>query len=235
MQLELSELLICPACGSTAGLVVSVERMEQRRVRNGSLSCPSCDERFPVRGGHIDFRTGTPDAGGPGPRADPGDPSRRALHAAALLDLREGGGVVLLGRGLARSAAALSDLVPSVEVLAVEDPAVVAEEESEGATGEEAPRAADEEEGPGSPAARRVTRLLGAGKLGLPLRPGRLRGVALLHGSEAELEEACRVVSPGGRIVVFAPPEEVVTAVRGLPLQLVAEEPAALVVVRGEA
>lgn len=201
MHLELSELLACPRCGPGQGLVVSVDRIEDRRVREGWLACPGCDARYPIGRGGIDFG----EAAGGGGDSGGGDPED-AVRVAALLGLREGGGVVLLGAGLESAAAGVAELAGGVEVLALSL-------------------------APDGPAAPRVTRLLGVRGGALPLHGRRLRGAALAGGSPELLAEAARVVRPGGRVAVLRPTPDL--DVPGeLPLRVLAAEAAAIVAER---
>lgn len=218
MHLEVSELLACPRCGPGQALVVSVDRIEARRVLEGRLACPGCHARYPIRGGTVAFggdadrpaaeadgasrgeAVAGPDPRGPGPDD--------AVRVAALLELGEGGGAVLLGSGLEAAAARVAGLAAGVEVLSL---AAAGEGAAVGESG--------------------VTRLLGVCEEALPLHGGRLRGAALLGGSPAALREAARAVRPGGRVAVLRPAVHV-EVLEGLPLRVLAAEASALVAER---
>ena len=211
MHLDLSELLACPSCGPRHGVVVSVDRIERRRVLEGFLSCPTCESRFPIRGGVIEFGKESgperePAAGEAGAGDEPG--SDDALRLAALLDLREGGGFVLLGGGLYGAAAGTAELAPGVQLLALVGvrEAVVC--------------------------APRVSSAAGVSEVCLPLRDLRLRGAALRGGGAVALAEAIRTVRPGGRVVVLRPTPETLEATADLPLEVVVAEEAAIVALR---
>jgi uncharacterized protein YbaR (Trm112 family) len=225
MHLELSELLACPSCGPRHGVVVSVDRIERRRVLEGFLSCPTCESRFPIRGGVIDFgtesvpegeaaaetsatRSAAADRAAVGAGGGGGAGSDDALRLAALLDLRERGGFVLLGQGLSGAAAGTAELAPGVELLALVDAreAVVS--------------------------APRVSSAVGVSEACLPLRDLGLRGAALRGGGTEALAEATRTVRPGGRVIVLRPTSETLEATADLPLEVVAAEEAAIVALR---
>jgi len=221
----MSELLTCPRCGPGHGLVVSVDRIEARRVLEGRLACPGCDARYPVSRGLIDFGAAAAggrartDAAASRPRpagrdaSAPSPGAEDAVRVAALLGLGEGGGAVLLGRGLEAAAARVAELGEGVEVLCL------ASDRGEG-------RAQGEEGG-----APRVTRLAGVAEEALPLHGRRLRGAALLGGSPEALREAARVVRPGGRVTVLRPTFDLESS-EDVPLRTLAEGASAAVAER---
>ena len=204
---------------------MSVDRIEARRVLEGRLACSGCDARYPISRGLVDF--GAAEAGGgarPAGVASRAGPAGRAgsapspgpedaVRVAALLDLGDGGGAVLLGRGLEAAAARVAELAEGVEVLCL---------------------ASDREEGRvsgGERGAPRVTRLLGVAEEALPLHGRRLRGAALLGGSPEALREAARVVRPGGRVTVLRPTLDL-EACEDVPLRMLAAEASAAVAER---
>jgi uncharacterized protein YbaR (Trm112 family) len=172
MHLVLTDWLTCPNCGPGEGLIVLAERMEQRRVLDGTLGCPACQRQFPVRQGEADLRVGEPRAVLPGaPNADAGD----AQRLAALLGITEGRGYALLLGHVTAQAAALAELVPGLELVAINA------------------RAQAVQAG--------VNRLLADAML--PLRDGSMRGVVLSEdAAPITHEEALRVLAPGARLVV---------------------------------
>lgn len=178
MHLTLTDHLTCPRCGPTAGLILFMERAEDRRVVTGALGCPACRTQFPIAGRVADLRA---DGAGPGTgQAGAGAGEVDAVRIAALLELGEGRGFVLLDgpRALA-AAAALAGLVADAE------PVVEI-------------RAAEAEEASRLP----VSAFLGSGML--PVGDRTMRAVAWVGGTPdaARLRELVRVCRPTGRIVV---------------------------------
>lgn len=220
MDVALSDLLTCPRCGPTHGLVLLPYDVSDRRVRSGVLGCANCRERYPVEDGVADLRVGSDvDTGSPstvdaaGPEGSPAgtggaDPAAGGVgeapevRLAGLMGLAEARGTVLLAGPAVAHAAAVGALVEGVEV--------VARVEESGSV-------------PRSPAeAPRVSRLrLGAV---LPFRTGSLRGVALTGGSARLLDEGARVLGSEGRLVVDPAPEDARSRLEGAGLEVVAED-----------
>lgn len=152
--------------------------MEQRRVLEGELGCPSCRHAHPIRNGFADLRVLTEDvrAQSASTTLQAGAPDE-ALRLAALLGVVEGpGNLVLLG-SLAGVAPALAGMIPGIEIVGVDL------------------RLRGWSEGPG------VSRL--AAGPGLPFRSRSLRGIAVSGAAgEGLLKEAIRAVAPLGRVVV---------------------------------
>ena len=185
MHVLLTDRLTCPRCGPSFGLILLAERVEERRVLEGLLGCPNCREKYPVRGGFGDLRAPprTPLEHEDAPELAHGD-EEDALRLAALLGVARGPGHLLLTGTPASHAEALAEMLEDVEVVAVH-PAL---------------RGRDEVAG--------VSRI--AARPGLPFYDRMLRAVALDDTSAAAfLDEALRVVAPGGRVVVVEPSAEV--------------------------
>ena len=209
MHLLLTDRLICPRCGPAFGLILLADRMEDRRVRDGTLGCPNCRDGFPVRDGFGDMcappRGELPPgrAGAPAP-ADPA----RAERLQALLGVVEGPGTLLLAGSPARHAGAVAERIPGVEVVALD---------------------ADMAHWPEAP---RVSRM--AARPGIPLCSRTLRGVAVDGGLGARwLEEAARVVAPLSRVVVTDAPDDAGTILAGSGLHVLASEGGTVVAARG--
>lgn len=208
MDLELSEVFVCPDCSPARGLVVLVEEMDEGRVLAGSLGCPECDLRVPVRDGAVRFDapsgsdaadvTDTGDGGGvaEGAGASGGGTAADALLrdrlgedpgtvVAALLGVEDLAGPCLLGPGLGGLSSGLADLAGDREVVALEATA------GKGGTGEAG-----------------VTVVRGVDPGDLPLLPRTFGGVVLLAPDAAAVEEGARVLRPGGRLVVLVPRDQ---------------------------
>jgi uncharacterized protein YbaR (Trm112 family) len=199
MLILLTDLLACPRCGPEFGLVVLADRLAERRVLEGALGCPNCREAYPVRGAVADLRL--PAGGGGGvPDAEEGDPEA-AVRLAALMGLAGVAGMALVAGPGVRHAAAVAELVPELEVVAV-----------------------GTRPAPGGAEAR-VSRVL-ASPGRLPFRDGMLRGGALTagEGGEAALREGLRVLAPGTRLVVDPAPEGTAARLAALGARVMLEE-----------
>lgn len=146
----------------------------------GRLGCPNCREQYPVKDGFGDLRISPrPPLEVPGPEvgAGPTDP-QETLRLAASLGVTDGPGTVLLQGPVSRYAGALAALVGGIEVVAM-DQGGMGREEAEG-----------------------VSRLVAT--TGIPFFSGSFRGV-LVSGEvrERDLDEAARVVTSRGRVVVL--------------------------------
>lgn len=128
-----------------------------------------------------------------------------AAIAALLGAGPDGGGILLLGPRLAERAADVARLA-GAEVVALGGPPV--------------------------PAGASVSLLRGVRPSALPLLDGRVRGVALAAPAPEDVEEAVRVLAPGGRLAAFRPGPELAALARELALEVLAAEERALVAVR---
>lgn len=205
-------------------MILLADRLENRRVIEGSLGCPNCRDRFPVEDGFGDFRL-PPRSGRDEVPSLEAPSSPAAVEVAALLGLAEGGGSVALIGGMAGQATALAALVPGVEFVGI------------------APGLRRWQEGEG------VSRL-DAGAT-LPFRSGSLRGVGLFAGGEPPIAgeqpdarepsiagalsmagELARVLAPSGRIGVWGAVREWEKALRSEGLDVLASEETAVVFTR---
>lgn len=190
MHVDLIEALRCPASHSDGWLVARADVVVDRRIVQGTVGCPTCGAEWPIADGALHF------AERPSPvsaleGAHTAAPRAEALRTAALLDLRDATGVVLLAGAAASIADALVAMT-GVLVLVVNAPPGVALAHS-----------------------RLVVRDA------LPLGVGTLRGAHLdvAHADGAWMTSASRAVQRMGRImapVECAPPGEVAGALREL-------------------
>lgn len=135
------------------------------------------------------------------PVVEPRSDREAAIRLAALLGLAEGGGVVLVAGPAVAQARELAEVAPEVEVVVMGEGAVP------GVSGL-------------SPSNR------------IPFRTGVVRGVALGGGSvPALVEEAARVLRPGGRLVLepVEGMEELDARVEAAGLRVVARQGSTLV------
>ena len=207
MHILLTDILTCPRCGPAFGLILLADRTEQRRVLDGTLGCPNCRARYPVR-------DGAAHCGGEPTRPE-GDPSAEAaIRLAALIGLAQGSRYALLIGPAAAHASALAALLDGLEVIAVGEPG-------------KAGRAAA-----GAAGAAGVNPL-GIGDR-LPLTNARVGGVALTGTRTSPLlEEGARVLAPLGRLLLDPVPPDVEDRLRALGLRIVARDGAAVVAARG--
>ena len=208
MHLLLTDRLSCPRCGPAFGLILLADRMEERRVLDGTLGCPNCRDGFPVCDGFGDLRA-PPRGELPGGRA--GAPGSTDLASAerlwALLGVAEGPGTLLLVGSAARLAAAVAERTPGVEVVA---------------------RDADMASWPEAP---RVSRM--AARPGIPFVSRTLRGVGVDGALGARwLEEAARVAAPLARVVVTDAPADAGSILAGNGLRVLASEGGTVVAAR---
>jgi uncharacterized protein YbaR (Trm112 family) len=198
MHILLTDFLTCPRCGPEFGLIVLADRMHDRRVQAGHLGCANCREQYPVRGFAADLRLDQSSIA-PADSAQLAGDAEAAVRLAALMGLAGASGMALIAGPGARHAAAVSALVPELEVIAAE--------ESPSPQGPE----------PG------VSRMAADGAR-LPLRGG-MRAAALTGGADpARLREGLRVLVPGARLVVDPAPEGTAQALRGLGAEVLLEE-----------
>ncbi|HEX2210321.1 MAG TPA: hypothetical protein VHG93_21770 [Longimicrobium sp.] len=202
MYILLTDALTCPRCGPEFGLLVLSDRMEDRRVVEGSLGCANCRSAYPIHHAAADLRVlpSAEESARPVPTNAVDEDAEAPVRLAALMGLSGASGLAMVHGPAARHAAAVSALVPELEVVAVTDAPV--------------PRAQRE---PG------VSRLA-AGEA-LPFRGGALRAAALTGGAgDALLREGLRVLAPGARLVVDPADAETAERLRGLGAEVLLEQ-----------
>lgn len=221
MHLLLTDRLTCPRCGPTFGLILLADRLEDRRVREGTLGCPNCRDAFPVEDGFADLRA--PPRGelpqgraGTAPPDDVGDTSSGEAEASAdeahrivaLLGIHRGPGTVAMVGRPALHAPAVADAVEDLQVVAV-DP--------------------DTRYWPDRASVSRV-----AAAPGLPFFSRMLRGVTVDGGlGRGLLFEAARVVASGSRVVVTDAPDDAREVLEEAGLEILAAESGTVVAARG--
>ncbi|NIP81166.1 MAG: hypothetical protein GWM90_18890, partial [Gemmatimonadetes bacterium] len=119
MDVSLSDLVTCPRCGPTYGLVLLPHDVAERRVSEGVLGCANCRERYPIAGGVADLRPGGGEAGQASVEPGVGD-RESAIRLAALMGLSEVRGVVVVAGPAAIQARELAALLDGVEVVAID-------------------------------------------------------------------------------------------------------------------
>ncbi len=178
MHVDLIESLRCPRRHEDGWLVAATDEVIDRQIVRGTLGCPICGGEWRIQAGELDFgqvafavhETAGTDTGAAHELASA---ESHAMRLAALLDLRDANGFVVLTGESALVADTLHSLT-GVRVLAVNA--------SRGA-------------------ATRHSRLRVANAL--PLGVGTARGVVLdsMHGDSDWLDSAVRAVARGGRVV----------------------------------
>ncbi len=112
MYVELIGTLYCPESHEPTPLLAVVDRIVGRNVEAGSLACPVCDTSYPIIDGVAvfdDARYGAARETAPAPSPSLIDRSEEVMRAAALLNLAEPGGFVLVGGAWASLAESLAD------------------------------------------------------------------------------------------------------------------------------
>jgi len=116
MHSEFVDTLRCLSVHEESWLVAAADETEGRHIMHGLLGCPVCHARYPIERGIADFSGGvhTPVA----LDDDVSVSEDAAVKLAAMLDLTDPSGYVILVGSWARLGAALREIVP-VMVLAV--------------------------------------------------------------------------------------------------------------------
>jgi uncharacterized protein YbaR (Trm112 family) len=199
MHILLTDILTCPRCGPGFGLILLADRMRDREVVEGRLGCSNCRASYVIQDGVAELLQPGEEAGAVVEEAAAGEGAgETAYRVAALLGVGDAPAPVLLVGFSATVAAEVATLLPEARVCATAGPAE--------AIGDQ-----------GGPAWLRHGERL-------PFRSGSQRGAALgPAASPALVEEAARVVQPGGRLVLDPAPDGAADRVTGLGLELLLE------------
>ena len=180
MHSELVDTLRCLSIHEESWLVAAADEIDGRHIMRGVLGCPTCHARYPIEQGIADFTGGNrlPIALEQG--TAPSDESA-AIKLAAMLDLTDPSGYIILVGTWARVAAALRELVP-VMILSVNPP-------------------------PDVPMGNGVSGVATIDRI--PVAAGSARGIAFDSLDESPLAAleptfALGAVKPGGRVVATA-------------------------------
>jgi hypothetical protein len=172
--IELVEVLRCIREHDESWLVASIDELHERSIYRGTLGCPVCGAEYLIEKGIADFSGGAAKEAAKKSDDAAAPASEIAARAGGFLALAGANGVVVLGGGWARGAAALAGAT---------DLRIIA-----------ANAAGDIAEGP-SVALVKIAD-------SIPLGAGSCAGIAFDDSfSAAAIASAQRVVRPGGRIV----------------------------------
>ena len=195
MFAPLSDIVTCPRCGPTFGLIMLADHVADRRAHEAWLGCANCRERYRVQQGFANLRFGPAVEDGAGEAGS----MEEAARLAAFLGITEGPALVLLVGAGALNAPALADMIEGVEVVAAWS------------------SLADQPERPG------VSRFASTRDV-LPFRNASMNGVALTdEASIGLIEEAARVVMPRSRVVIASGKPEVTARVERAGLHVLAK------------
>ncbi len=175
MFIELIDLLRCPRDHEDSWLVVAIHAKSDRDITAGVLGCPVCKAQYPITDGVAIFSDGPTVGGEPMRSAYDESDDDVAMRCAAMLDLFDPGGAVVLCGTWAHAARALLDITP-VSILLANPPAGVT-----------------------------IGHGLSAISIGdrFPVAPGSLRGIALdaATAQPSLVDSAARALKGGGRLV----------------------------------
>jgi len=175
VYIETIDLLRCVNAHEDTWLVASFREIANRFVIEGTLGCPICSAEYEIRGGVADFTLGESIPSCDEARAAVGHQREQlATRAGAYLDATQPGATILLGGLWSYAAQELAEMA-DVRVIGLNAPSEVQESEKVG--------------------------LIRVGER-IPLAANSVQGIALdAWFPEAMVEEALRVVKPGGRLV----------------------------------
>lgn len=182
MNVVLTDHMVCPRCGPPFGLLLVAREVVDRRVRQGEFGCANCRDSFPVEDGFADMRPQPRSPAPPreeGPNAGSAAERDSALRLAAALGVADGLGIVIVWDGRAEVVIGLSEVAPSVEVVAT-----------------------------GWGARDFAWQGVSAMAVGpaLPFADRAARGAVIADADDADQwRESVRVLAPGGRVVAIRP------------------------------
>jgi len=211
MHVLLTDRLTCPRCGPEFGLILLADRMEDRRVAEGTFGCPNCRDQLHVRDGFADLRAPPrgplPPGYAGGPETGPDD-AADAERLIALVGVAQGPGTLVLAGEPARHAAAFAAGVEGIHVVAVDT---------------------DLDRWPSIAGVSRM-----AAGPGIPLFSRSMRGVAVdARLGPGLLGEAARVAAPKARVVaVWADEAATGEIFREAGLEVMASEAGTVVAAR---
>jgi len=208
VYIETIDLLRCVNAHEDTWLVASFREVANRFVIEGTLGCPICSAEYEIRGGVADFTLGESIPSCDEARAAVGHQREQlATRAGAYLDATQPGATILLGGLWSYAAQELAEMA-DVRVIGLNAPSEVQESEKVG--------------------------LIRVGER-IPLAANSVQGIALdAWFPEGMVEEALRVVKPGGRLVgpvAFGAPSQSVVLAHD-ENYWVAEKPAEVVALR---
>ncbi len=235
MHILLTDVLTCPNCGPEFGLILLADRVEDRRVLEGTLGCANCRERYGIVEGFADLRPSDAHLGAGSDSKDPDKVEHAeaadaadgaggsgaaetaaakgeneegdAFRLAALMGVTEGPGLVLVVGPPAAHSAEISALVEDVEVIAA-GPGMLERPEGEG-----------------------VSRVALARSF--PFEQGSMRAVVLGGAaSDVLLEEGAGVLKTTGRLVLEGAPSNARRRLEEAAFEIAAEEGGVIVAVK---
>ena len=208
MYIETIDLLRCVNPHDDTWLVASFREIANRFVIDGTLGCPNCSAEYEIRNGVADFTLGESIHFREEERAAASHQCEQlATRVGAFLDATQPGATIVLGGLWAYAAEELAEMA-DVRVIGLNAPSEVTEFEKVG--------------------------LVRVGER-IPLAANSVQGIALdAWFPEATVEEALRVVKPGGRMVgpvAFGAPSQSVVLAHD-ENYWVAEKPAEVIALR---
>lgn len=178
MLLEVIDVLRCTTRHDDSPLVASIQTRTDREITSGLLGCPACGAEYPIVNGVAIFGEGLAPEPDTLPDAYAEGDEDMAIRCAAMLNLFEPGGFVVLGGLWARVANALLEMT-RISILTIESSARV-----------------------------RLVGGVACVRIGatLPLAPGSMRGIALDGRTSAGslIASAAASLKAGGRLVASA-------------------------------